>query len=481
MAISFESRYQTVFQAEDNYAIDSIVYIRGTREGYDTVKSLYDKHLQSARIKNKIKSNAQSMMSRYIQLRNEAYSLTSGQPINYSENKVIELQEQWVNALADGLQTVGGNLSETTALTMKKVQEALSTLQQNNEKQVYQEIHDLIFQLEQIFNQLSPQEKNDLAGLIYDSKVIEGNIVNIKNGAIVFERMRGTLSRMQNLSPKLTSTYMRNMNREFGAIGEVMDTFALHQIENMVSDTLGKNIGNLKVRQTGSTQTRDTMTGKVGTGTTDALFTYDASLDGKNVLFDFGVSLKTTGTIIGPDGKWVQKDYTPNIKIKSISAQYKMWNSILSALGTKSTRTENSVLNTLVWSNSNSNSYKVITKSLLSQFFERYLSGGNRLVKSAGIDIADALMVNGIPIPVTAIIASIIDQLDDDTFLSKNQSLAFIDFDVDNKWRGKSENNIMDAIKRSKDVEAMIKKSLGAKVYLNGNMLYNIAKNYMKT
>lgn len=479
MAVSFKDRYRQVFERETNYAVNNIVYIRGTQKGYDTVKHLYTDTLQNTRIKNRIKLNAQEMMARYKKIRNEAYSLTSGAPIEYSEDEIIKMQEEWVSAIADGLSSVSGNLSESTALTMKKIQVALSTMKENGEKQTIEQIHNLVVELEALFNQLSPQEKSDLAGLIYDSHLIEGKIINVENGEIVFSRMRQTLQKMQNLSSSKVSGYIKNVNREFGALGEVMDTFALHQIENIVQDTLNHDIGNLKVQQTGTAQTRDPLTGKLGTGTTDALFTYDATLDGKNLSFDFGISLKTTGTVIDKTGKWIQKTNTPEIKIKSISAQYKLWNEILMSLGSKSKRMENAVLNTLVWEKASSSNYKIIEKGLLASFFEKYLSGGNRLAKTTGIDIADAIMVNGIPIPVTAIIASIVEQLDNDQLLSRNQSLAYINFDVNNKWRGQN-NNIMDAIKRSKDAENIIKKSLGAKVFLNGNMLYDIAKSYFR-
>ena len=143
---------------------------------------------------------------------------------------------------------------------------------------------------------------------------------------------------MQNLSSKKIAGYIRNINREFGAIGEVMDTFALHKASSTIEREMNRNIGNLKVKQTGSAQTVD-VGGKIaGTGTTDALFTYTGSYDGDNsVNFNFGVSLKTTGTVIDENGKWVQREAIADIKIKSISAKYRLWNDIFSALGSKST------------------------------------------------------------------------------------------------------------------------------------------------
>lgn len=62
------------------------------------------------------------MMERYKNLRNEAYSLTSGSEVKFSENELIEMQEKWVETLADGLGSAAGNLSESTASTMRKIQ-----------------------------------------------------------------------------------------------------------------------------------------------------------------------------------------------------------------------------------------------------------------------------------------------------------------------------------------------------------------------
>ncbi len=492
--ISKQNNYN-LLQEPPNYAFNKIVYIRGTKEGYKKISPFITTRMQSSYQKSLMKNNAQAMLARYTSIRNDAYSKISGLNINYSEDEIIRQQEKWVDALTQNLGNASGNLSESTASTMLAVQRALGAFkaaEDQNGKATLAKIHDLIEKLEKTMNQMPAKDKADLAGLIYSAQAIEKNVINVENGQIVFSRLWQTLSKIQQLSNSNIKGTIQSLNSEFGAIGEVMDTFALSQITSAVESALardfGENVKFIGIKQTGNRNVTDRMSnggrdpgGTVGRGTADAVFTYTGSYDGKTVTFDFGISLKTTGTVIGKNGKWIEKPISgkPKIKVKSISQKIKVWDQLATAIG-NTVKAQNSILNTLVWSNASEENYKMITKSLLSRFLERYVSGGSLLANEAtlGIDISDALMVNGRPIPIVWIIGQAISEIESGK-LDGNNGIAFINLDMLgirtwNKWTG--EPNSEEAIMRSNAVRSAIQNLLTATVYLNGNALLSYFK-----
>ena len=60
-----------------------------------------------------------------------------------------------------------------------------------------------------------------------------------------------------------------------------------------------------------------------------------------------------------------------------------------------------------------------------------------------------------------------------------NSNFVFVNLKVDNPWKG--DNNKKDltlAVARSKEVRSAVIKNIKMKISLNGNILYNLAKQY---
>ena len=262
------------------------------------------------------------------------------------------------------------------------------------------------------------------------------------------------------------------MNRELGAINEAVTVFSTNLAQKTVEENLlNKTYTNGKMIHTG-TQTSINETGTAqSTAKSDAIFTYSAQVGGQQLNFQFGISLKLTQTVFDQNGNWVLKPKTKGIQIASIKAQEQVWQMLKGIYG-GSTLAENALLNALAWSSSNSNNIKMIKKNLIANYFEKLIAGsGGLLSGGSGIDLSDALIINGRAFPMISIIALVAEKLQS----NENNNIITTKLVVDNSWKGDEKNREM-AIQRSNQARKQIKNNLQFIVNLSGSQLQNIAK-----
>ncbi len=477
--ISFENKAKQVQDESIGYAFDTIAYVRGTREGYEKIKPQADSFFQNTTNINKVRRAGSGIMDRYLQQRREIMSQYAGKKISLTDEEIIQQQQEWAKTLGDNVYLQQGG--EKAGSTLKAMQGVIWSTTESNRVKKTGEMLRLVEQLENFYNSLATKDKLDLQALL-DASQLEGQVVDIQNGQLVFSRIRSTLDRLNAIVPTQGKTnnyqYFINMNREIGALGEALTVFCGNIADQEVDSLVSKKYPNGRFYQTGTAQVKSE-NGKWGTGTADGIFEYTATVDGKTVTLKEAASIKTTGGIVGKDGKWtIKPDKIPHIQIKSISEQFAVWNMLTKIYG-KSIRMQNSTSNILVWSNAASKSYQLIQSSLVGGYFERLLAGsGSLLSNKLGFDQASCLIVNGTVIPIVDILSYVADMFQGEEFNSK-QILSFVDMNlkVNNPWKGsKDTKDLTLALQRSKQVMTNIQQSLKLKASLNGNILYQIAK-----
>lgn len=474
--MSFEER-----QVEDKdigYAFDTIAYVRGTREGYEKIKPQADNFFQGTDNINTVQHAGSGIMSRYLQQRREIMAQYLGKKICLTDEEIVQQQQEWAQALGDNvhLQESG----EEVGSTLKAMQGVIWSTTESNRVKKTGEMLRLIEQLENFYNSLAAKDKLDLQAIL-DASQLEGQIVDIQNGQLIFSRIRSTLDRLNTLV-STNGKYFINMNREIGALGEALTIFCGNISDQEVQSLVQKKYSNGRFFQTGTAQVQSE-SGKWGTGTADGIFEYTTTVDGKTVTLKEAASIKTTGRIVGKDGKWSPKpDKIPLIQIKSISEQFAVWNMLTEIYG-KSIKMQNSTANILVWSNASGKSYQLIQSAIIGGYFERLLAGsGSILSNKLGFDQASCLIVNGTVIPIVDILSYITEIFQGENFNTK-QVLQFVNINlkVDNPWKGqKDKKDLTMALQRSKQVMTQIQQTLKLKASLNGNILYQIAKGMPK-
>lgn len=467
IAYSNVAKAREILQTPPDYGFHKIVYIRGTKEGYSNIKAQADGYFSSSRLRNKSLQAAEAMKNRYINVRNNA----NYNKIALTEEEIIKMQEEWVEAIGQGLSRGSG--TGQVGSVLKAVQNAIWAFSKNSAKATAEEIEKYVVQLENDFNKLAPEDKKNLIGVVNPSQ-LEGNIVNIEEGQVVFSRLRATLNRLSQMTENHPYTFFVNMNRELGAIAEIGDTWALNKMENLVENTfLKSSLQGGKFISTGTQQVKNER-GSFSTAKTDTMFVYEGSYNENQVLLQMGLSLKASGSVVGKDGKWeVKANNIPKIQIASIQGQENVWNLLTSIYG-NSTLMENSTLNSLVWGGTSSNTIKLIKQDLISYYFERFLAGSGGKMSGGKFDIVDCLIVNGQPIPIIAVIAEVANQLVKSS--GENSNFVFINLSFDRQWKGSSEKDMTLALARSSEMRSQIKNSLKMKISLNGNILYNFAR-----
>lgn len=423
------------------------------------------------------------MIQRYIAMRNEAMSITSGQSFNFSEQELINFQNEWIQNLNEHLSKVGG-FESAPATTMKKIQLAIKDMQ-NHPKTVTQNlINQYIDELEAKINSMSLNDQIDLYVLTSQDLITSGIITfNVDNGQLQFSRLRKELATLIQLK-KSAKNLIRAFNKEFGAIEEVLKTFAANQVaKEFLQDS--KKYKNITTIEVGSEHVKDAA-GKYGSGlgTTDAGIWYTGSYDGEQVNLVTNLSIKATGTVLDADGNWKpQRISNTGVKIKDISAQLKLWDYILESLGSSSALAQNAALNTLIWENASSKNMKIITKSLIARYFERFIAGGDMFInKQFGMDVADMLLVNGKPFTMMSIIAKVLDNLDRfDTSRFNSPVRVFYSLNPlkqeNQKRLGGESNSAFWAYKRSDDVIKKLQyttRTLSASIYLNPSVILDL-------
>lgn len=481
MAISFENKAKQVQDADIGYAFDTIAYVRGTREGYEKIKPQADAFFQNSTNINKVSRAGRGIMSRYLEQRREIMAQYVGKKISLTYEEIIQQQREWAQALGDNVRLQEGG--EKAGSTLKAMQGVIWSMTESNRVKKTAEMISLVKKLEDFYNSLAEKDKLDLQAIL-DASQLEGQVVNIENGVLVFSRIRATLDRLTSIVPeeggKLSNyQYFVNMNRELGALGEALTVFCGNIAgQEVEKNLLSKKYQNGRFYQTGTAQVQSE-NGKWGTGTADGIFEYETTVEGKTVTLKEAVSIKTTGGVVGRNGKWELKaNKVPHIQIKSMTEQFAVWNLLTKIYG-KSIRMQNSTANILVWSTAASKSYQLIQSALVGGYFERLLAGsGSILNNKLGFDQASCLIVNGTVIPIVDIIAYVTDMFSGQTFDTK-QIGQFIDMNlkVNNPWKGQKDvKDLTLAIQRSKQVMTQVQQTLKLKASLNGNILYQIAK-----
>ena len=467
MVVAYKN-LNSILQEPPDYGFKRIIYIRGTKEGYQNIKPLADSYFSSSRNRNKSLEAARAMKKRYVGLKNQGYD----GKLALTEQDVIRMQDEFVEALGEGLSNA--KIGEKVGSVLQSTQKMIWSMQKNSAKEMADEIYKIIEDLEEYFNTLNLKKQADLLGLM-QPELVEGSIINIENGQIIFSRIRKTLDRLSQLTGSHPYTFMVNMNRELGAIAETGEVWATNLAMSTIENSLlGKKYPGGHFIDTGA-QKAITESGTLGTAKSDAMFTYQGTYNGEKFDLQLGVSFKATGSVVdSKTGKWSVKKNFPKIQIASISEQSAVWNFLARIYGS-SVFAQNSLLNTLVWASPNSKSMQLIRKDLTSYYFDKFISGsGGKLSGGTGFDQADCLVVNSTPIPIMSIIGEVISDLEQ----NKNSQFVFMNLSVKNPWKGTDEKDLTLAVQRSKEVREAVMKDMILKVSLNGNILYNLAKTY---
>lgn len=478
VAWSNKNNKNQIISNEQNFKKD-IIYIHGTKQGYEANKNDYISIIMQKGQSKRTKKAFNNIVNRYINMKTEK------QITNLLTNEeIIKMQEDWVKAIDEGLKNNSNyqniDLQKTLKASQMEIWKKLEatqeqtkkTLEDNSTKGRIEKIEEIMIDLEGKINSLSIDEQISLQMLLDPKKLEEGSITNLEVGEQVLSKIRNTLNRLKEESASQYNIFV-NINREIGAIAELVDIAALNSINMEVENFYNKS----KVVQTGSRKTTKNLTAKP-----DALFTYEIiTNDSKEpLLLQFGLSLKTTGSIID-----IKDDNSINvvnarkkqkIQIASISQQQKVWSMLENIYQTKSSKkNQNAVLNTLVWANSNTNVIKMIKKNLVDYYFEKFIAGSGEKFKDAtGLDVADCLIVNKKPYSIAAIL---IELVEDEKNFYDNSAYVNLIVPKNNKWIGdEGIENQDNAIKRSNLLVKDIKNNLKLKVSLKGNVLYNIAK-----
>lgn len=505
----YKDRY--TLEESPDYGFNKLVYIRGTREGYKKIEphinASFNNPFRPA--KDLINAKAFEMINRYVQLRNEALSILNGKPVSFTEKEYKNYWDSWFKNLTLN-RTTSDTLAKPTAITMKSIQNQFAkiTNSQQQNAQIFEDIIKAIEDLENFYNSSLTDADKQLLNSLLETKKLTSNIIQIKGDQLNFTRIVRALKKIADikdrtkyiqtlsqkdfssvpLSTKKVETYNKAINREFGAIHELMQSFSLIQ----VMQGLNKNLTNDMI-QVGERNTDPIFTqksGKIqsaGRGTTDARCEWDQN---KLKLF-LGSSIKLVGTIIDSNGNWTAKTtQNTDIKIKDIRGKTVVWNQIKESMidmFNTPTQFSNAVMNTLVWSTGNN--YKMIRKSILANFFEKYIAGGGKYSQNGQIDFNDFLIINGIPIPIYLIISQVIQDLVNDEALTNSQSIAYVSFKniKVNKWQmapGQSNpdaniKSTVAAVQRSYITANKLEKNLQATIFLNGNRLLSTIQQYI--
>lgn len=457
-----------------NYGFDTIVYIRGTREGYNKIKPMADNFFQSSENISKVQSAGSGIMTRYLEQRRQIASQYTNKKISLTDEEIIKQQHEYAQALGDSVYIQESG--EQVGSTLHAMQETIRLMTESNRVQKTREMFNLIDQLENFYNQLAADDKIDLQA-IFDATHLEGKVVNIKNGLLTFSRIRATLDRLSNAAAGAGS-YVVNVNREMGALQEALTIFCGGITAQKVDSLLTQKYPNGRFTQVGTQQSKQRRE-QWGTATADGIFEYTTTIDDEDITLQEVISVKASGVIVDENGKWaIQPGESPTVQIKSWSAQYAVWGLLTQMYGSSVTM-QNSAANILVWSSATGQSYQLIKSSLIGGYFERMLAGsGSALSKKLGFDLASCLVVNGTVIPIVDILDYATEMFKSKDF-SVQQVLSFINVNIhiENPWKGsKDEKNLTLALQRSQQVMDQIQRKLKIKATLSTNILYQIAK-----
>lgn len=467
-----------LWNKEQNYGLNDIVYIRGTKEGFKTIQpkitEFYNSH-KSSIIKNK-----KAMSRRYKTLKAQAFNMAPTELKKAMEGKTIEeWQNDWAQAIGEALSAEGVASSKDVANSLANMQRAIQNL--SNISQLSKAADEMIVELENLEKLYATMSENDkkLFLEMFNPDKLEGKIISIGNdGLVKFDRAKANIEKIKDYTYISHQGITRSINREVGYLNEIVDTWAIQKGISEIEKKIGQS--GLKISQTGALAPEQTSTTISSMAKPDSAVTYSVKIGDNNLDFQVGISYKVSGALSDGTGWKSNQLEEKHIQIFDTRKAYPF---LIEIFG-NSAIAHNSNLNTLVWENAGSNNYKIISKSVTAKFFEKFIAGGGtRLKNSNTIDQADILVVNGKAIPIIDIIYQIMAKLDDDKAWSQTKGIVQNNFAFvtkDDKERIKpgdySKRNLQQAVYNSDISEKDLMNQLRLTVKLNGKLLYDLTR-----
>ena len=463
--------------SEYDYAVNDIVYIRGTKEGYEKIKPYINNFYKTK--KSNITKNKNALIKRYINLKEKSLNIAPGELKKYLDGKTIEeWQEEWVERIQNALDSNGTISSKDVANSLSEMQKAITGLSQVS--QLATAADTMIQQLDNLEKEYAKMSDDDkkLFLKMFNPENLEGQIVRIDNGLISFDRFRKNIEKIKNYTYISNQGIFKSINREAGYLNEIVDTWAIAKGLNLAELGFRKAEGGaLKIISTGDLAPEQTNTTISSKAKPDSALTYSAKIGNNTLDFQVGISYKVSGAL--SDGKaWkedgLEKKY---IQIFDTSKAYPL---LIKAFG-HSALAHNSNLNTLVWENAGAENYKIISKTVSSKFLEQFIAGGGTKLKGTNIfDQADMLIVNGKAIPVVSILYKIMNEWENgwdkkSTSIIQN-NFSFTTKDDKGRVKPQTKKSIIIGSKASDFSEKDLMNALKLTIKLNAKLLYDLAR-----
>lgn len=464
--------YSVIQQKYD--IINKIVYIRQTKKEYNDFAKIAEGFIETKRVSNEnsLIDKGEKIQQRFWDIKSR-FQMLPGEEIAPKQALYEEMVDNYIETLNKHQEFLKSE--EKIGSTLKAAQNLIMSMKDNGGIEVLERVLEEIEELEKYFQGLTSDQLKNVLGIV-NSELANNQIISFdENAQINFERLRATIARLKDSKKQVSQkTLVTNINREFGAIGELVATCA----NNAIMKTTNDVFQNATVTGTGAKQVQD------GTGTvtakSDAIFSATAKVNNEDVKIQLGLSFKTTGTGI-KDGKWDPPESRgARVQIASISAKQKVWQMLKGIYGDQPI-SKNSLLNVLVWKNTNSKSVSLIQKSLVAHYFERFIAGGGGEISGIGYDQADILIVNGTPIPIYLILGKAIKMFDDEN----KSKIKFVTFDIETgraKYKSSynSSDDLVTKLEKSRQYYVEIINNMTMLVKLNGHMLKELAPKIAK-
>lgn len=481
--ISDASKYRELEDPQANYGLNKIVYVRGTKEGYQKIKPIISTALQSK--EKSITRMGKNILNRYMEKRTLALDSKLKDVLTY--DYLEKMQDDWAKFLSENLTIPSGDSGGSlTASVIKTLQGLCWALQNSDRTKVIQQMYDRVEELENYYNGMSAEAQASFMAL-EDPTRVEGFKVNMQRAQKEFDEIKRRIDRIANDVNMTSYQAMTLINTQVGNIGEALDIFMTNRAFSLIDSEFAKD-KNVTIIDTGAMRPEQIKGQTISTtAKPDEVLQYSIKVDENEFTIQAGISLKTTGTVVDKNGKWVLKTDKSGkegfSEIQIFSTQ-NAWQLIQSVFNKPRNLMDNATLNTLVWGSS-TNDYKLIQRGVVAKFFEQFLAGGGtKLAGSSAIDIADCIVVNGTAVPVMSILGEIVNVFETDP--SKLNRYVQTNFVFANDWvnaeggRGtttlRSKKSLTAAIARSEEAKKQAFNRLNLLVRLNGNVLYNIAK-----
>lgn len=463
-----------LWDEKQNYGLDNIVYIRGTKEGFENIKPYIIKFYNNR--KSSITKNKKSMINRYIDLKMKAFNIVPNELQKAMDGKTIEQwQRDWAQAIGEALSAKGVASSADAANALSKMQQAISQL--SHISQLSKTADTMIEELENLETLYAKMSENDKKMFfnMFNPDKLEGKIISIgDDGLVKFDRAKANIEKIKNYTYVSTQGITRSINREAGYLNEIIDTWAIQKGISQIEKKIGQS--GLTINQTGALTPEQNQTTISSMAKPDSAITYTVKIGDNNLDFQVGISYKVSGALSNGQ-TWKNNDELQGKYIQIFDTR-KAYPLLVKIFG-NSAMAHNSNLNTLVWENAGSNNYKIISKSVTAKFLEQFIAGGGTKLKNSNIiDQADVLIVNGKTIPIIDILYQVIAEFENETSWSQTKGVvqnnfSFVTKNDKNREKDYSKKDLQQAIYNSSISEKELMNQLRLIVKLNGKLLYD--------